>query len=334
MEIKVDLKENGYSVLVECGSLQKASENLNLNRKVFIVTDTGVPREYAEDIANQSKEVFIFTIEQGEQSKCFKVLEGILEKMLSVSLSREDCVCAVGGGVVGDLAGFAAACYMRGIDFYNIPTTLLSQLDSSVGGKTAIDFNGVKNIIGAFHQPKKVIIDPNVLKTLDKRQFSNGLAEAIKMALTSDKELFDIVENEDIHENINRIIEKSVSIKADIVSSDEKETGLRRILNFGHTIGHGIESVTPLYHGECVGLGILPMCSDSVKERVIPVLKKAGLPTSCTFDLEKAYSKILHDKKASSGEVNIIRVEKIGEVIQEKVNIETVKRLMEEEFLK
>ena len=144
--------------------------------------------------------------------------------------------------MVGDLAGFAASAYMRGIDFYNIPTTLLSQIDSSIGGKTAINFGGVKNIVGAFYQPKKVLIDPDLLKTLPPRQISNGLAEAIKVGLTSDEKLFDIFENGEIGSRLDEIIVRALTVKKNVVEQDEKEAGLRRILNFGHTVGHGIES--------------------------------------------------------------------------------------------
>ena len=200
--------------------------------------------------------------------------------MLDAGFTRRDCVIAVGGGVVGDLSGFAASIYMRGIDFYNIPTTLLSQVDSSVGGKTAIDFEGVKNIVGAFYPPKAVLIDENVLSTLPLRQLNNGLAEALKMSMTSDRELFDIFENGNPYENIGTVIEKSLLIKTDVVNKDEKEQGLRRVLNFGHTIGHGIEAEQAgrLYHGECVAIGMIPMCSTETAERLKRILAKLGLP--------------------------------------------------------
>ena len=159
-----------YDIVLEPGAIKKAGELLNLNRRVLVVTDSGVPAQYAETVAAQCSEAAIVTIPQGEQSKCFDELRHLLSEMLDKSFTRVDCVVAVGGGVVGDLSGFAASCYMRGVDFYNIPTTLLSQVDSSIGGKTAIDFGGVKNIVGAFYQPKKVIIDPEVLETLSRRQ--------------------------------------------------------------------------------------------------------------------------------------------------------------------
>ena len=216
---------------------------------------------------------------------------------------------------MGDLSGFVASAYMRGVDFYNIPTTLLSQIDSSIGGKTAINFSGIKNIVGAFYQPKKVLIDPELLKTLPARQISNGLAEAVKMALTSDKKLFEIFENDDINENIDKIIIRSLNIKKNVVEQDEKEAGLRKILNFGHTIGHGIESsgnMEELYHGECVALGIVPMCDESIRPRVINVLKKCNLYNLYDFDWEKIGKIMFHDKKADGDTVSVTTVGEIG----------------------
>ena len=232
--------------------------------------------------------------------------------MLDNNFSRKDCVVAVGGGVVGDLSGYAAASYMRGIDFYNISTTLLSQIDSSIGGKTAINLGNVKNIVGAFYQPKKVLIDPDVLSTLPERQISNGLAEAIKMALTSDSELFDIFENEDIKEKLDEIIIRSLRIKKNVVEKDEKEAGLRKVLNFGHTIGHGIETSSELYHGECVALGLIPMCDEKIVPRVIEVLKKCNLYNLIEFDWDNISKAAFHDKKADGEFVTVTTVPKVG----------------------
>ena len=176
MIIPVKTGNGGYNIYLERGALKKAGELLNLDRKVLIVTDSGVPSDYAKTVASICKEPFIVTIEQGEPSKCFNTFKMLLSKLVKGNFTRNDCVVAVGGGVVGDLAGFVAASFMRGIDFYNIPTTVLSQVDSSIGGKVAIDFEGYKNIVGAFYPPKAVIIDSDTLKTLPARQISNGLA--------------------------------------------------------------------------------------------------------------------------------------------------------------
>ena len=204
---------------------------------------------------------------------------------------------------------------MRGIDFYNIPTTLLSQIDSSIGGKTAINFGGVKNIVGAFHQPKAVLIDPDLLATLDQRQLASGLAEAIKVSLTSDAELFDIFENADALANIDTVIEHALCVKKYVVEEDEKETGLRKILNFGHTVGHGIESSEQsegLYHGECVALGMIPMCGESVRPRLVAVLKKYGLYRELDYDWDAIAKAAFHDKKADGGSVSVVTVDEIG----------------------
>lgn len=315
MTIHMNLGEAGYDIIVQRGSLAHANTFLNLNRRVLIVTDSGVPAEYARILAAQCRESVVCTVEQGEASKSLDVFGQLLQTMLDHGFSRKDCVVAVGGGVVGDLSGFVASAYMRGIDFYNIPTTLLSQIDSSIGGKTAINFGGVKNIVGAFYQPKKVLIDPDLLKTLPPRQISNGLAEAVKMALTSDKELFHIFETRDIESNIDEIIVRSLNIKKNVVEQDEKEAGLRRILNFGHTIGHGIESsegMSELYHGECVALGMIPMCGSAVRQRVIAVLKKCNLYREIKYDWDKITEAAFHDKKADGDTVTITTVDEAG----------------------
>ena len=312
MNIHMDLKENSYDILVERGILNRAGEILNLKRRVLVVTDSGVPEIYAKTVAEQCKEPIICTVESGEGSKSLETFGILLQKMLDNNFSRKDCVVAVGGGVVGDLSGYAAASYMRGIDFYNIPTTLLSQIDSSIGGKTAINLGNVKNIVGAFYQPKKVLIDPDVLTTLPERQILNGLAEAIKMALTSDRELFDILEKEDIKEKIDEIIIRSLNIKKNVVEQDEKESGLRKILNFGHTIGHGIETSSELYHGECVALGLIPMCDEKIITRVIEVLKKCNLYNLINFDWNKITEAAFHDKKADGEFVTVTTVPKVG----------------------
>ena len=294
MILKVNLGERSYDIVIERGALARAGDYLQLRRKVLIVTDSGVPRTYADTLAAACAEPVICVIGQGEENKTLKSFEKLLRTMLAHGFTRKDCVAAVGGGICGDLAGFAAASYMRGIDFYNIPTTVLSQVDSSIGGKTAVNLDGIKNAVGAFYQPEKVLIDADVLATLPPRLVSEGLAEALKMAVTFDEELFRLFEEEDYEaicgDRIERIIEMALRIKGRVVEEDEKEQGLRKVLNFGHTIGHGIESLCldgTLYHGECVAIGMLPMCSPDVRARLLPVLGKLHLPTSCDMDPEK-----------------------------------------------
>ncbi len=315
MVLHMDLPQNGYDIILERGVLDRAGELLKLDRRVLIVTDDGVPAQYASRVAAQCKEPTVVTVKEGEESKSFATLERLCRTLLERGFTRTDCVVAVGGGVVGDLSGFAAASFMRGIDFYNIPTTVLSQVDSSIGGKVAINLDHIKNIVGAFHQPRRVLIDPDTLQTLPPRQIANGLSEAVKMSLTSDAELFALFESGRALEEIDRVIELSLRIKKAVVEQDEKESGLRRILNFGHTLGHGVESQahqSGLYHGECVALGMLPMCAPSVRARLLPVLQSLGLPTKLEGDLERMLESVSHDKKASGNEISVVWVEEVG----------------------
>ena len=330
MILNLDLKANSYDIIIERGALKKASEYLDLDRKVLIVTDDLVPEGYADALAAQCFRPVIHTIPHGEESKSISLFGELLGVMLENGFTRKDCVAAVGGGVVGDLAGFSASAYMRGIDFYNIPTTVLSQVDSSIGGKTAVNFKGIKNIVGAFYQPKKVLIDPDLLSTLSKRQLSNGLAEALKMSLTSDEGLFEIFENGDPFSEIDTVICRSLLIKKAVVEKDEKESGLRRILNFGHTLGHGIESVKEpeLFHGECVALGMLPMCSKETYERLLPVYKKLGLKTSADFDIQRALSAVMHDKKSEKDRIRVIMVDAPGSYHEDFIDADTALSLL------
>ena len=328
MTIRMNLGSDSYDIIVERGILKSAREYLDLDRRVLVVTDSGVPAEYADAVAAQCKEGTVYTVEQGEGSKSLDTFGQLLQVMLDLGFSRRDCVVAVGGGVVGDLSGFAAASYMRGIDFYNIPTTLLSQIDSSIGGKTAVNFCGVKNIVGAFYQPKRVLIDPDLLKSLPKRQISNGLAEAVKMSLTSDGELFSVFEGCDIEKSLDEIIIRSLNVKKSVVEKDEREAGLRKILNFGHTVGHGIESCEKeLYHGECVALGMIPMCSEAIRPRVVEVLKRCGLYREIEYDWDKITKAAFHDKKADGDTVTVTTVNEIGTFEMKTMNcLEVIER--------
>ncbi len=314
-KLHVNLPQNGYDIILEHGALSRAAELLHLDRRVLIVTDEGVPAQYAETVAAGCRMPTVVRVPQGEGSKSFPVLEQLCRCMMEHGFTRTDCVVAVGGGVVGDLAGFAAASFMRGIDFYNIPTTLLSQVDSSIGGKVAINLESVKNIVGAFYQPKRVLIDPDVLHTLPRRQIANGLAEAVKMALTFDVELFKLFEQGSVEERMDEIIERSLRIKKNVVEQDEKEAGLRKVLNFGHTLGHGVEALQKqhgLYHGECVALGMIPMCAPDVRARLLPVLKSLGLPTEMPVEIDAALGAASHDKKCDGSDISVVWVEQAG----------------------
>ena len=328
MIIPVSLGKESYDIVLERGALQKVKSLLNLDRKVLVVTDSGVPESYSRTVANACKCAIIKTIPQGEQSKNLANFESLLRVMAENNFTRTDCVVAVGGGVVGDLSGFVASAFMRGVDFYNIPTTLLSQVDSSIGGKVAVDLDGYKNIVGAFYQPKKVIIDPDLLSTLDARQFRCGLAEALKMSATSDPKLFATFESGEYKSDTDKVIERSLLIKRRIVENDVKESGERKILNFGHTIGHAIESSNKLcdmLHGECVALGMLYMCSENVRARLVPILKDIGLPTETKLDSDEIYNFILRDKKADGDKITITYVNEIGKAELRKIPIEEIK---------
>ena len=329
--IRLELGDRSYDILVRRGELKNAAKHLDLERKALIVTDDGVPPEYAEILAEQCAEGYIVTLPQGEKTKNLDSFKLLLKNMLEKRFTRKDCVIAVGGGVIGDLAGFAAAAYMRGIDFYNVPTTTLSQIDSSIGGKVAVDLDGFKNTVGAFWQPKFVLIDPDVLSTLDPRQTACGLAEAVKMALCFDKELFERFESFEPGDRLDDIIASSLKIKKAVVEQDETESGLRKVLNFGHTIGHGIETAENgrLFHGECVALGMLPMCSEEVRERLKKVLSKLGLPLEISADPEKIKAAVLHDKKSQKGGVSAVKVNEVGKFEIENMTFEQLFDLLD-----
>lgn len=326
MKVDVRTQPDPYTVHIERGILRRAGEILPLNRRVLVVTDSGVPKEYAETVCAQCAAPTAVTLPSGEETKSFSSLQTLCRVMLEKGFTRTDAVVAVGGGVIGDLAGFAASVYMRGIDFFNFPTTLLSQVDSSIGGKTAVNFEGVKNVIGTFYQPSAVLIDPLTLDTLPKRQIASGMAEVIKMAATFDADLFEALENGNL--SIEEIIARALQIKARVVEADTREAGLRRVLNFGHTVGHGIESAEGLgglTHGECVALGMLVMSSGEMREQIRRVLKKWGLPTEIHADISKVLEALSHDKKASGDRISVITCDAPGSYSIETLPMETFK---------
>ena len=336
-KLTMNLGERSYDIILKNGALENLYQFARLDRRVAVVTDAGVPAEYAQRVADQCRDAKIITVPQGEASKSMKILESVLRQMLEFNMGRGDLVIAVGGGVVGDLAGFAASVYMRGIDFINCPTTTLSMIDSSIGGKTAVDLGETKNIVGSFWQPKLVIVDPSTLATLPRRQYINGLAESVKASLLADPELFAIFEKGDIDEQIGEIIYRSLRFKKSIVEQDETEHGMRKALNFGHTIGHGIEAVkgvkgrrtVGLYHGECVALGMLPMIeSKALQKRVRAVYRRLGLPLRTAYNKDKVYAEMLHDKKAQGGQITVIKVPGLGCWRAETIPVEGLRPLL------
>ena len=331
MKLKVELNERSYDIHLERGCTAHLSDYFDTERKSFVISDEGVPEIWKKRVMAQLKEAVLFVVPQSEPAKSFEWYEKCLKEMLKHGFHRKDQVIALGGGVVGDLAGFVAASYMRGIDFIQIPTTTLSQIDSSIGGKVAINVDGIKNCVGAFWQPKLVLIDPDTLSTLPKRHVINGLVEALKAGCIQDAELFRIFEEENVEEHLEEILLRSLKMKKRVVEEDETEQGLRRILNYGHTIGHAIESseMPKYYHGEAVGLGMLMMCEDEdIRARIKNALERLGAPVDYKVNAEKLYSYLVMDKKAGKDSINVVTVSKIGEAEIEKRSFSEMKALL------
>lgn len=338
--LTVNTDSKSYTVYFENNfhNLVLALENANLkNRKLCIVTDDNVSIMYLRELEFILKksydEVYSFVFTSGEKNKTMYTIESMYRKFLDVRLDRRSVVIALGGGVCGDMAGFAAATYMRGISFVQMPTTLLSQVDSSVGGKTGIDFLGNKNIIGAFYQPDLVYININTLATLQNREFASGMAEVIKYGLIYDREFYNyIIQNkEDIRQSkvdiLQHIIKRSCEIKAEIVAEDERETGKREILNFGHTFGHAIESSCnfSILHGEAIAIGFMAALrlsgiSEEDITEVRSLLKFFALPVSIEIgDIARddIYNQMLLDKKTKNAMITFILLKKIGKAFSE-----------------
>ena len=331
MKLTVNLKERSYPITIEKGALTHIQDTINVDRKIAIISDSGIPEKWIEIVQKQCPNSFVICFPEGEPSKCMEQYQSLLEQCIEHEMTRKDAIIAIGGGVTGDLSGFVAASYMRGIDFYNIPTTILSQVDSSVGGKVAIDMGSYKNIVGAFYQPKAVIIDPEVLSTLSLRQQHNGLVEALKMGLILEESLVNEFEKETL--DLEYIIYRSIDLKRQVVEQDEKESNLRKILNFGHTIGHAIEGAYGLntyFHGECVAMGMLFFIEDvSLKQRVMNIYKKLNLPEIPDYSVDTLIEYIVHDKKSNSNSVSVIKVEKIGQYKIEDISYDEMKSILE-----
>jgi len=339
--VKTPQKEYPIYIKDNFTELEKAFKSANLiGKKACVITDNNVEKYYLNEITEITKNCFSefssYTFEAGEKSKNLNTINDFYKFFTEKNLDRKSVIIALGGGVVGDMAGFAAATYMRGIKFVQIPTTLLAQVDSSVGGKTGVDFMGNKNMIGAFYQPEFVYINIKTLTTLPYNQIAAGMAEAIKYGYITDKTFLNYFKDnkEKIKElnpnEIKRVIYLSCEAKANIVSKDEKETGLREILNFGHTFGHSIESLSgfKLLHGECVAIGMtaaLKLCHDRgyTDESDLQFAKELfnffGLPTKAKdFDYNKIYKQMFADKKTKDNKLNIVLLKEIGSAYTEK----------------
>lgn len=296
-------------VYIESGLLSRAGDFFRLDRKVAVVTDGGVPAEYVGILSAQCRKAVVITLESGEDAKSAENAEMICREMMENGFTRKDCVVSVGGGKVCDIAGFAAAIYMRGIDFYSVPTTVLAQCDASVGGKNGVNLGSVKNVMGTFRKPNAVIIDPSLAETLDRKSFSEGMAEIIKIAAVLDRELFERIER---GAGYGEVISDAVKLKLDVTGIDFRENGLRSVLNFGHTVGHGIELECGLMHGEAVAVGMIAMSEGEARERISALLAKYGLPVSAGFDTGRVMLAVSHDKKSADGRIKCIICREIG----------------------
>lgn len=339
-EVRVDLPGNGYDILIGTGIEEAAVSfftDADFSSRVLVISDTNVGKVYGEKAAEllrrAGKQPSLHLVPAGENSKSMEEAEHVYTKAISAGLDRKSAIVALGGGVVGDLAGFIAATYMRGVPFVQMPTSLLAQVDSSVGGKVAVNHRLGKNLIGAFYQPKRVFIDLSCLATLPKRELSTGLGEIVKYGVISDEAFFSYLETHCDSilavqpEPMEHLVVRSCEIKAEVVTQDEKEAGLRAILNFGHTMGHAIEKETHYVrynHGEAVAVGMmgaaylsreLGLVGDAEVTRLRELLLRFSLPIQaegCTEDGMMAA--IFHDKKTIDGNVKWILMEGIGRV--------------------
>ena len=323
-----------YKVIIEKGSINNLNDYLKFEGKVMIISDDGVPFEYINIVKSQFPNSYVHLIKQGETSKSIENFVKIHEVLLANNFSRKDMLIALGGGVVGDLTGFVASTYKRGINYIQIPTTSLAQIDSSIGGKTAIDIANYKNVVGSFYQPSLVVIDVNTLKTLPKRHLFNGLVEALKIGLTLDNDLVKLFEKDNFLDDLELIIAKAVELKKEIVEKDEKELNERKVLNFGHTIGHAIESLNlgSLLHGECVAKGMLYFIEDeNIKERVKTILRKLEIDLNTNEDSESLIKYIRNDKKALADKVTIVSVKEIGKYQFKELSFDDIESLLKKE---
>ncbi len=329
MILNITLPSQNYNIHIQDGILSKIADFTPSSGRAVVITDENIPIEYINLVCSQLTNPLLITVKSGEQSKSISVYEKIIKKMLQQNICRNDYIIALGGGVVGDLSGFVASTYYRGIDYIQIPTSLLAMVDSSVGGKVAINIDNVKNVIGQFYHPNAVLIDPDTLSTLPKRHFNNAMAEIIKYGVILDSTLFEKLLDSDIKKEINSIIYRCLELKASIVIKDEQDFGVRKILNFGHTIGHALESYydfNKYLHGEAVAIGMVSITKNiDVKKQLISVLNKYELPTA--FDCQKSdlLKHIKNDKKTVDKEMlEIITVSSIGTAKIEKVKLSEV----------
>lgn len=337
-KVIVVAKDKTYEIAIETGLFKELPAIFRreyFGRKLAIVTDSNVfplyGKEFSENLEKEGFDILPIVFEAGEKNKDLSTLESIYNKLADNGFTRSDAIVALGGGVVGDMAGLAAATFLRGMGYIQVPTTLLAMVDSSIGGKVAVDMSQGKNLIGAFYQPDAVFTDPMLLDTLNDRQFSNGMAELLKHGFIRDADLYNELANGDLNrsdlsEKMDFLIYTSCVIKRNIVEEDEFDNGVRQVLNFGHTIGHAIERVqnySGLSHGEAVSVGMILITKMTEKmgltkkgeaEKIKDVLIKYGLPSALPdIDKDELVRAISLDKKNRSGKITIAYVEEIGE---------------------
>lgn len=354
MKLNVNLTANPYDIVIERGALHKvgawASAIMNC-RKITIITDNHVGRIYGETVKLSLQEagfeVALFDFLEGEASKNLTTVNKAYDFLVEHDMTRSDGIVALGGGVVGDLAGFVASTYMRGIPFLQIPTSLTAQVDSSIGGKTGVNTPKAKNIVGTFDQPKGVLIDPDVLVTLGQRELIEGMGEVVKYGLIDDVELWNILDSldgspESILDNVEAIIYHSCDVKRKIVVEDEFEGGVRMYLNFGHTIGHAIEQTAgygKVMHGEAVAIGMVQISRVAEKkglmpagltDKIIGMCAKFGLPTDHEpWKVDELYEALSHDKKARGNAIKTVIVPKLGSAAINEIPLEEMKEYLE-----
>ena len=342
--IPVHVRE-GYKVVIAGGLLDESGSLLRAalgDCRLALVTDSNVAPLYQErvriSLCAAGYDVSSFVFPAGEQNKNMQTLADLLEFFAAERLTRTDCVLALGGGVTGDMAGFAAGCYLRGVRYVQLPTTLLAAVDSSVGGKTAVNLSPGKNLAGLFHQPSLVLCDTDCFDTLSAGEFANGAAEAIKTGILDSETLFSTFETGDVQQNIAEIVAQCVRYKARIVEQDETETGPRKLLNLGHTAGHAIEQCSgyTIPHGHAVAIGLmiiaraaeaLGWAEEPIAARIETTLVKNGLPTTTKFSPEALANAALSDKKRTGGQMTIVVVRAIGECFLKEIPVEQLERV-------
>lgn len=322
--IKINLSSSSYSIKLGKDAIYNLPEYLKeigFSKKLVIITDKNVKKLHLttlENILNKGNIDFsTIVIDAGEEYKTLETVSNIYNELCEIGVTRQDAILAFGGGVTGDISGFVAATYLRGIKYIQVPTTLLSQVDSSIGGKTGVDLKAGKNLVGAFCQPKLVVADISLLKTLDDTEVSSGMAEIIKAGFIGDKELvLKLLNSKNLYDDIEEFILRAINVKKEIVEIDEFEKNERMLLNFGHTFGHSIEKYYDfkgITHGQAVAVGMCLITKDKdVKEKLIKILEKYNLKTKTDIPIETILKLCRNDKKALKDSINIVTVEEIG----------------------